>query len=65
MTRATMLSPMSRGTVTVTVAPSRRSLGSVTVTVEVENLERLMKELHDLAPGVQSADLLLRILRRL
>jgi predicted RNA binding protein with dsRBD fold (UPF0201 family) len=56
---------MTRGSLTVTVTPSKKSLGPVTVNVEVENIERVMKDLHDIAPGVQSADILFRILRRL
>ncbi len=55
---------MTRGTLTVTVTPSKKSLASVTVNIEVEDIENVMKQLNETAPGVQLLDLVLRIARR-
>lgn len=56
---------MSRGTLTVEVTPSKRSLRPVSVDIEVEDIEGVMKQLHESAPNVQLIDLLLRFARRL
>lgn len=44
--------------------PINEDIKPASVVIEVENVERIMEEIHEAAPKIQGLDLLFRILRR-